>query len=89
MELGVFGMTLNIKTTIGSSYRRWVMQMAAAMLALCALNANAQESNRLQDIQVQSLPGQRVELKLILSGPAPDPLAFTIEDPARIAIDLP
>ena len=82
-------MTLNIKTTIGSSYRRWVMQMAAAMLALCALNANAQESNRLQDIQVQSLPGQRVELKLILSGPAPDPLAFTIEDPARIAIDLP
>ncbi len=89
MELGVFGMTLNIKTTIGSSYRRWGMQMAAAMLALCALNANAQESNRLQDIQVQSLPGQRVELKLILSGPAPDPLAFTIEDPARIAIDLP
>ncbi len=89
MELGVFGMTLNIKTTIGSSYRRWVMQMAAAMLALCALNANAQESNRLQDIQVQSLPGQRVELKLILSGTAPDPLAFTIEDPARIALDLP
>jgi len=82
-------MTLNIKTTIGSSYRRWVMQMAAAMLALCALNANAQESNRLQDIQVQSLPGQRVELKLILSGTAPDPLAFTIEDPARIALDLP
>ena len=82
-------MTLNIKTTIGSSYRRWGMQMAAALLALCALNANAQESNRLQDIQVQSLPGQRVELKLILSGPAPDPLAFTIEDPARIAIDLP
>jgi type IV pilus assembly protein PilQ len=89
MELGVFGMTLNIKTTIGSSYRRWVMQMAAAMLALCALNANAQESNRLQDIQVQSLPGQRVELKLILSGTAPDPLAFTLEDPARIALDLP
>jgi type IV pilus assembly protein PilQ len=65
------------------------MQMAAAMLALCALSANAQESNRLQDIQVQSLPGQRVELKLILSGTAPDPLAFTIEDPARIALDLP
>jgi len=89
MELGVFGMTLNIRTTIGSSYRRWVMQMAAALLAFCTLSAIAQDSNRLQDIQVHSLPGQRVELKLILSGTAPDPLAFTIEDPARIALDLP
>jgi len=89
MELGVFGMTLNTKTTIGTSYRRWVMQMAAALLLVCGISANAQESNRLQDIQVQSLPGQRVELKLILSGTAPDPLAFTIEDPARIALDLP
>lgn len=82
-------MTLNIKTTIGSLNRRWAMQMAAALLALCTMSASAQEANRLQDIQVQSLPGQRVELKLILSGPAPDPLAFTIDDPARIALDLP
>jgi len=82
-------MTLNIKTTIGFSYRRWVMQGAAALLAFCALQASAQDSNRLQDIQVQSLPGNRIELQLILSGVAPDPLAFTIEDPARIALDLP
>jgi type IV pilus assembly protein PilQ len=65
------------------------MQMAAAILALCAFSAYAQEANRLQDIQVQSLPGQRVELKLIMTGTAPDPLAFTIDDPARIALDLP
>jgi len=82
-------MTLINKTTLGTAYRRSVMQMAAAMLALCTFSAGAQESNRLQDIQVQSLPGQRVELKLILSGTAPDPLSFTIDDPARIALDLP
>ena len=82
-------MTLISKTTIGSAYRRWVMQLAAALLALCTYAASAQEVNRLQDIQVQSLPGQRVELQLIMSGAAPDPLAFTIEDPARIALDLP
>jgi type IV pilus assembly protein PilQ len=81
-------MTLKSTTTHGQC-RRWVMQMAAAVLALFAFTANAQESNRLQDIQVQSLPGQRVELKLIMSGTAPDPLAFTIDDPARIALDLP
>jgi type IV pilus assembly protein PilQ len=93
MELGVTGMTLNIKPMIGNHYRRSVTQFAVAaqavLLMLCGLSANAQEGNRLQDIQVQSLPGQRVELKLIMSGNAPEPLAFTIEDPARIAIDLP
>jgi type IV pilus assembly protein PilQ len=51
--------------------------------------ASAQEGNRLQDIQVQSLSGQRVELKLIMTEAAPEPLAFTIENPARIALDLP
>ena len=82
-------MTLKQKPTIGTEIRRLVLQLTAAALLLCGLSANAQEANRLQDIQVQSLPGQRVELKLILSGTAPEPLAFTIEDPARIALDLP
>ena len=78
---------------IGTHYRRSVMQLAIAtqamLLLLCGLTANAQEGNRLQDIQVQSLPGQRVELKLIMSDTAPEPLSFTIDEPARIAIDLP
>ena len=82
-------MTLKIKPTIGNANRRWLMRLSAMALLLCGLSANAQEANRLQDIQVQSLPGQRVELKLILTGTAPEPLAFTIDDPARIALDLP
>ncbi len=61
----------------------------AALLLFWGATASAQEGNRLQDIQVQSLPGQRVELKLIMSDTAPEPLAFTIENPARIALDLP
>jgi type IV pilus assembly protein PilQ len=56
---------------------------------LAGTAASAQEGNRLQDIQVQSLPGERIELKLIMSETAPEPLAFTIENPARIALDLP
>ncbi|MCP3999866.1 MAG: type IV pilus secretin PilQ [Gammaproteobacteria bacterium] len=56
---------------------------------LVSISVNAQEtSNKLQDIQVQNLPGDKVELQLILSGPAPEPLAFTIDQPARIALDL-
>ena len=72
--------------------RSMVLKLAAvAQVAflLFAGSASAQDGNRLQDIQVQSLPGQRVELKLIMSGTAPQPLAFTIDDPARIALDLP
>ena len=72
-------MTFKIKTAVP----------LAVILLASALLANAQDNNRLQDIQVQSLPGQRVELQLILSGTAPEPLAFTIDDPARIALDLP
>jgi type IV pilus assembly protein PilQ len=80
MELGVKGMTRKNNLTV-------VVQ--AALLLCCGLAANAQEGNRLQDIQVQSLPGERIEIKLIMSDTAPEPLAFTIEDPARIALDLP
>jgi type IV pilus assembly protein PilQ len=91
MELGVIGMMRISKPTTES--RRLVLHVAAlaqaAFLMLAGLTANAQEGNRLQDIQVQSLPGQRLELKLIMSDTAPEPLAFTIENPARIALDLP
>ena len=85
-------MALETKPMIGTLYRRSAMHLAVAtqaVLLLFSLAANAQVGNRLQDIQVQSLPGQRVELKLIMSDTAPEPLAFTIDEPARIALDLP
>ena len=58
--------------------------LAAACLA-AALPAGAAQ---LQDIEVQTLPGDQVVLRLKLDGPAPTPMAFTIDNPARIAIDL-
>lgn len=84
-------MMLKINPTTGCriSATKLVVLAQAALLLFCGATASAQEGNRLQDIQVQSLPGQRVELKLIMSNTAPEPLAFTIENPARIALDLP
>jgi type IV pilus assembly protein PilQ len=61
--------------------------LLAAMLAVAP--ARAQDELQLEDIAVQSLPGQRVELRLRLNRAAPEPLSFTINDPARIAVDLP
>jgi len=84
-------MMLKKKPTAGLG--RAVATMAAlaqvAILAFAGSTAGAQEGNRLQDIQVQSMSGQRIELTLIMSDTAPEPLAFTIENPARIALDLP
>jgi type IV pilus assembly protein PilQ len=91
MELGVMGMMLKSKpsTANRTAVLKLVVMAQAVILLFAGMTASAQDGNRLQDIQVQSLPGQRVELKLIMSEAAPEPLAFTIENPARIALDLP
>jgi type IV pilus assembly protein PilQ len=69
---------------------RAAMFGAMALLALSAINfaARAQDPLKLESIDVQT-SGQQVQLKLHLSGPAPEPLPFTIDKPARIAFDLP
>jgi len=43
----------------------------------------------LQALNVASLPGDRVELKLTFDQPVAVPKGYTIEQPARIALDLP
>jgi len=82
-------MMLKTKPTVTPRFAKFAALAQAALLLFWGASVSAQESNRLQDIQVQSLPGERVELKLIMSDTAPEPLDFTIENPARIALDLP
>jgi type IV pilus assembly protein PilQ len=62
----------------------WILAIGLSPTAL-----RAQDGLRLEAIDVQSLPGQQVELRLRLNGPAPEPMSFTIDDPARISLDLP
>jgi type IV pilus assembly protein PilQ len=83
------GMMLKTKPTAKHRVAKFAALAQAALLLFWGATASAQEGNRLQDIQVQSLPGDRVELTLIMSDTAPEPLDFTIENPARIALDLP
>jgi type IV pilus assembly protein PilQ len=70
---------------------RTAMMGAMAFIVLAAIShtARADDPVQLQSIDVQTLSGQQVQLKLHLSGPAPEPLPFTIDKPARIAFDLP
>lgn len=72
-----------------------ILSAAAWLAALAAFTtlpsrpACAADGSVLQSIQVQPLANERMRLTLHLSGPAPKPLSFTIDNPARIAIDLP
>ena len=65
------------------------LAVVAAFATLPGRAAYAQGEAALQSIDVQPLPNERMQLTLHLSGPAPQPLSFTIDNPARIAIDLP
>jgi type IV pilus assembly protein PilQ len=62
--------------------------LAALSAFTVRVQAQATDSLKLESIDVQT-SGQQVQLKLHLSGPAPEPLPFTIDKPARIAFDLP
>jgi type IV pilus assembly protein PilQ len=64
--------------------------LALAALSAFTIRVQAQGADplKLESIDVQTT-GQQVQLKLHLSGPAPEPLPFTIDKPARIAFDLP
>ena len=61
---------------------------AASLLAASPASAEDPGHNQLQSISAQKLSGDRVELVFQLSGPAPQPLAFTVNQPARISLDL-
>jgi type IV pilus assembly protein PilQ len=61
----------------------------AGALAFAAQVALAQAPTRLTKVELQPQPGNQLEVKLMLDGPAPQPVAFTIDNPARLAVDLP
>ena len=63
--------------------------IALAAMSAISLAARAADAIKLESIDVQTLSGQQVQLKLHMNGPAPEPLPFTIDKPARIAFDLP
>ncbi len=74
----------------------WLALAWAAAGMLLAPGARAADTapaaaaaNTLQTIDVQTLSGSQLQLTLHMSGPAPEPLSFTIDKPARISLDLP
>ncbi|MEO8063719.1 MAG: type IV pilus secretin PilQ [Pseudomonadota bacterium] len=75
-----------------------IRQLAASTLlwlAACVVVAFASKAayaqgtpNKLESVDVQSLAGQQLQLTLHHSAPPSEPVAFTIDNPARISLDL-
>ncbi|EKM96136.1 type 4 fimbrial biogenesis protein PilQ [Stutzerimonas degradans] len=64
-----------------------VSRLGVALLAFLA--APALLAANLNALDVAALPGDRVELKLTFDEPVDKPHGYTLEQPARIALDLP
>ncbi len=81
-----------ISNSESTSLRR-LFASAVARAAICvslALSATAVSAVTLDKINYTALPGDRVQVRMQLSEPVgAEPLSFTINNPARVAIDFP
>jgi type IV pilus assembly protein PilQ len=71
------------------SRARVALTALAGTLVFAAQAAFAQTATRLEKVELQPQPGEAIQVRLVLDGPAPQPQAFTIDNPARLAVDLP
>ena len=81
-----------MKNNYRSAQRNQMMKSSLSRLGitlLAALMSPALLAANLQGLDVAALPGDRVELKLAFDEPVVAPRGYTIEQPARIALDLP
>jgi type IV pilus assembly protein PilQ len=79
-------------SNIGAPRRvtRWLGGTAATLALAWGALAQAQApAVSLTAVEVQPQSGNTLQVRLRTSGPAPEPLAFTIDQPARLSIDLP
>jgi type IV pilus assembly protein PilQ len=70
-------------------FRHAAFVALAGAFVLVADGAFAQTATRLTKVELQPQAGEQIQVKLVLDGPAPQPVAFTIDNPARLAVDLP
>ena len=69
--------------SMNSSLSRFGVSLLALLVSPAVM------ATTLQGLDVASLPSDRVELKLTFDEPVAAPRGYTIEQPARIALDLP
>lgn len=66
----------------------FAMASLRLLIALSLLFGVGARAATLENIEFSSLPGDRTEIRMRFDSPPPDPTGYTIERPARIALDL-
>ncbi|KZX56097.1 fimbrial protein [Halioglobus sp. HI00S01] len=66
---------------------KWLRPVAGVVLGAFAMAVQAEPI--IQDIEFSSRPGSKFEVRLDFNEPPPEAKAYTIEKPARIAMDFP
>ncbi|HEY5733560.1 MAG TPA: AMIN domain-containing protein, partial [Gammaproteobacteria bacterium] len=72
----------------GSAFLSGLFKYALTGICLYALATGYALANTLQNISYSSLAGNTAQITLEMAEPAAEPMVFTIDDPARIALDL-
>lgn len=78
--------------SIGAGQWKTIMTRILTLIGLslwAAMLSPMLQAATLKTLDVASLPGDRIELKLSFDGPVTAPRGYTTEQPARIALDLP
>ncbi|WP_338018699.1 AMIN domain-containing protein [Ectothiorhodospira sp. 9100] len=73
----------------GTLHRRITAFLALCLLILWGHAAAASPDRALQEIVYNTLPGDRLQVIMRFSEPPPTPESFTIDNPARLALDFP
>ncbi len=79
-------------TTTATAVRRgWrTVLYLVALSGLLLVNTTAIAAGlTLDNVSFSTLPGEKIQIRLHMSAPPPQPGSFTIDNPARIALDFP
>jgi type IV pilus assembly protein PilQ len=78
-----------METSTSTSLPRYARRTIAALLgAVTWLVAGSALATTMESIEFSSLPGDKTEIRMKFDGTPPEPKGYTIESPARIALDL-
>ncbi|MFQ3322615.1 MAG: type IV pilus assembly protein PilQ [Pseudomonadales bacterium] len=84
--------SIDIGVSFDISISKWVGHMCRLNIGVLLgllLCAQAVQASTIQAIDFNSLPGGVLEVRLDMDGTPPEPKGYTIDKPARIALDLP
>ena len=79
--------TENCRVTANTNRKYRKMRNALVALSVM-LSFSVHAAVRMDGIEFSSLPGDKIEIRMQFDGTPPDPTGYTIEQPARIALDL-